>query len=105
MDWATELGYKTISTFWQDFEIAEHFGASAIIDTAYRAFHSWKDNIEYLTELIMVINHKSWYFVKKNTKYSQLYADLYYEYDEKAIAYIQKNMSKEELNYYFRTLD
>ena len=86
--------------------MAESFGEAAIIDTADRAFKEWKDNYKYLTELIMVINHKSWYWHSRgNDDLSLFYADLYYKYDEMAITYLEKNRPEEELTYYFRTLD
>ena len=100
------MDYEYITTFWQDFSTAELFGEDAIRDTAKRAFDEWKDDIKYLTELIMVINHKCWDFYRKNVMaMSNLYSDLYYEYDEKAIEYLEKKNNEEDLQYYFRTLD
>lgn len=55
-----ELGYKPITTFWQDFSIAEKFGAASVKDTFKRAFAEWKGDYKYLTELVMVLNHKIW---------------------------------------------
>ena len=97
------MNYKT--TFWTDFTIAENCCADAIKETAQRCFNEWKTNIEYLTEFIMVLNHKSWYWNEKNDEYMELYSNLYHKYDNLAIKYIQKNMRKEDLNYYFQTLD
>lgn len=108
MSWAlaSEIGYEPKTTFWEDFSIAERFGKDAIVDTAKRAFDEWKNNIEFLTELIMVINHKSWYWSKDwNDEYMTLYTQLYYEYDNKAYEHINKNLSPEDLTYYWRTLD
>lgn len=51
-------GYKPMTTFWQDFSIADAFGIAAVVDTFKRAFKEWKDNYKYLTELVMVLNHK-----------------------------------------------
>lgn len=107
MEWqaAKRIGYTPKTTFWQDFTIADTFGIQAIKDTAERAFTEWKDNIEYLTELIMVINHKCWYWYEKNQEFSVCYNDLYYMYDGMAIDYIEKTMGQKELSYYFSTLD
>lgn len=45
----TELnGYEPITTFWQDFSIADKFGNKAIADTFRRAKSEWKDNYKYL---------------------------------------------------------
>lgn len=50
----TELnGYEPITTFWQDFSIADKFGNNAIADTYRRAKSEWKDNYKYWTELCL----------------------------------------------------
>jgi hypothetical protein len=93
-------GFTT--TFWQDFTIADAFGASAIKDTFKRAFEEWKSDYRYLTDLVMVVNHKCWqHYEKGNTEISQIYSDLYY----KADAYACENLKGEELSYYFRVTD
>ena len=61
-----ENGYELQTTFWEDFSIADRFGLSAIKDTFKRAFEGWKDNYKYLTELILVLNHKIWQYMKRN---------------------------------------
>ena len=55
-----EAGYKVQTTFWEDFTIADFFGVKAIQDTFDRAFGEWKKDYKYLTELILVLNHKIW---------------------------------------------
>ena len=40
-------GYKPITTFYQDFSIADNFGINAIKDTFKRAFNEWKDDISF----------------------------------------------------------
>lgn len=55
-----EYGYQPKTTFWMDFSIADKFGIAAIKDTYDRAFKEWKTNHVYLTELVMVLNHKIW---------------------------------------------
>lgn len=72
-------GYACKTTFWGDFTIADAFGVDAIADTFNRAFSAWKDDVEYLTELVMVLNAKCWYWYGTdgdNSEYSRLYADL-----------------------------
>lgn len=95
--------YKPITTFWEDFSIAERFDKKAIIDTAKRAYQQWKDDYKYLTELVMVLNHKCWYWNNENDELMELYRNLYYEYDARAIKYLEKD--REAISYYFRTLD
>lgn len=57
-----ENGYELQTTFWEDFTIADRFGLSAIQDTFNRAFEEWKEHYKYLTELILVLNHKIWQY-------------------------------------------
>lgn len=90
------------TTFWSDFSIADAFGISAIKDTYKRAFNEWKDQYKYLTDLVMVLNHKCWYwFEHGNQEYSQLYSDLFYEAQD----YGYEHLKGEELTYFWKTLD
>ena len=99
------MDYEYKTTFWHDFTIAESFGEDAITDTAERAFEEWKSDIVYLTELIMVLNHKCWYWYQKgNDDLTQTYEELYYKYDELAYNYLETN-NPDGLTYYYRTLD
>jgi len=92
--------------FWQRFRVAEMCGSETIKSVAEANFNEYKDDIEGLTMLVMTINHKSWaHHDMGNERLSNLYADLYYEYDEKAINYLEKKGNQEELTYFFRTLD
>lgn len=94
-------GYKQITTFYEDFGIADHFGIGAIKDTYRRAFKGWKNDYKFLTELCMVVNWKSWEWVDKNNEYSQVYADLYYKCRDWAL----NNLKGDELTYFIRTTD
>ena len=94
--------YKMKTTFWSDFTIADAFGDEAIKDTYKRAFNEWKDDLIYLTELVMVTNWKCWeWYEKGNEKRSELYSRLYYKTD----AYALKHLKGEKLKYYLRTID
>jgi len=95
------FGYKQITTFYQDFSIADNFGAAAIKDTYNRAFKEWKSNYKYLTELVMVLNWKIWEHHEHNEEYEKLYTSLW----EKADGYACDNLKGEELSYFYRTTD
>lgn len=98
----TELtGYVPKTTFWQDFSIADAFGIDAINDTYNRAFNEWKSNTEYVTELVMVLNHKCWAWYNKDNAKSKLYADLYYKLDEWCL----DNLKGSDFEYYVDTTD
>lgn len=94
-------GYKPITTFYEDFSIADRFGISAIKDTFKRAFENWKDNYQYLTELVMALNWKIWEHYESNEKIARVYSDLW----EKADEYAMDNLKDEELSYFLSTTD
>jgi hypothetical protein len=39
-----EVGYDLMTTFWEDFSIADKYGVPGIKDTYKRAFNEWKGN-------------------------------------------------------------
>ena len=95
-------GYETMTTFWNDFTIADVFGASAIKDTFNRAFKEWKSNYKYLTELVLVLNWKLWQHYEQNdTTLAELYSDLWQQAD----AYACENLKGEELKYFYEVTD
>lgn len=95
-------GYTQITTFFEDFSIADNFGVKAIEDTYKRAFRHWKKDYKYLTELVMVLNWKIWqHHEEGNNEYARLYNDLW----EKTDLYAQENLRGEELDYFYRTTD
>lgn len=94
-------GYELTTTFWSDFSIADRFGISAIKDTYKRAFDEWKDNYVYLTELVIVLNHKIWQWYTKDEQIARVYNDLW----EKSDAYACDNLKGEEADFFFRITD
>ena len=94
-------GYKPITTFYEDFSVADLFGVDAIRDTYKRAMESWKDDYEYLTELVMVLNWKIWEHYEKNDEYAELYNELW----EKADEYAMEHLKGEELSYFYQVTD
>ena len=94
-------GYVMTTTFWDDFTIADRFGVNAIKDTFKRAFNEWKGNCVYLTELVIVLNHKIWQHYQKNDAYAELYNVLW----EKADNYACTHLKGEELAHFYRITD
>ena len=94
-------GYTPISTFYEDFSIADMFGVSAIKDTYKRAMEGWKEDYKMLTELVMALNWKIWEHYETNEKIARVYNDLW----EKADAYAQDNLKGDELSYFYRTTE
>lgn len=92
--------------FWGEFDTAELCGPNTIKGLAEAEFDRYKDDIEALTDLVMVINHKSWnHHDMGNDDMCSLYADLYYKYYEQAIEYLEKECRDKDLTYFIRTLD
>lgn len=97
-----EFNYDCITTFWEDFSIADHFGISAVKDTYNRAFKDWKTDYKYLTEFVLVLNHKCWqHYNEGNMNLSEVYSELYY----KAHDYAREILRGEEAEYYYRITD
>ena len=94
-------GYETMTTFFQDFSIADKFGVDAVRDTYNRAFKEWKHDYKYLTELVMVLNWKIWQYYESNTILAKVYNELWQQADE----YAYENLKGEEAEYFFRVTD
>lgn len=120
-------GYTVRTTFWNDFSIADHTWQlkgsgnhlvifenakpcnndiakkmKAIKDTYERAFSEWKNNTEYLTELVMILNWKGWQWYESGIEdVAQLYFDLW----EKADIYACSHLTGKDLDYFIRTTD
>lgn len=95
-------GYEPKTTFWADFSIADMFGAEGIKDTYNRAKEDWQDNIEYMTEFAMVLNHKSWQH-ENNLFLCSLYTDLWCSVEDFIYEHFKDN--EEALSYYQQVTD
>ena len=106
VDWTKFMlencGYETKTTFWSDFSIADKVGSCAVMDTFERAMKDWKNNYIYLTELVLVLNHKIWFWYSENRKnLAALYNDLWKQAD----SYACENLKGDELSYFYSTTD
>ena len=95
------MGYTPKTTFWEDFSIADAFGIRAIRDTYNRASIEWRNNLEYCTELVMVLNHKAWQWNNRNPVISKLYVQLF----ERLYDWGVNHFKGEDLSYFLSTLD
>lgn len=74
LDSESMFGYTQRTTFWDDFTIAERWGVKAIEDTYKNAFNSWKTDVVFITELVLVLNWKMLYMYEKHmTEKSVMY--------------------------------
>lgn len=100
-EFMAENGYELQTTFWEDFSIADRFGLAAIKDTYKRAFNEWKNDHKYLTELILVLNHKIWQYYERRPEVATLYNTLWENTDQ----YAKDNLKDDELSYFLRVID
>lgn len=94
-------GYETKTTFYGDFTIADYYGDDAVKDTFNRAFQSWKEDYEYITELYVVLNWKIFEHYDKNNLLAELYDSLW----RRLGTWVDKNFTKDELSYFYQTID
>lgn len=95
-------GYEPITTFYEDFSIADHFGTKAIRDTYKIGLKNASFlGYEELTEFVMALNWKIHEHYGRNNTYAELYNELW----ETASEYAANNLEGEELSYYYRTID
>ena len=74
LDSESMCGYTQRTTLWDDFTIAERFGLHAIKDTYKNAFMSWKTDVVFITELVLVLNWKMLYMDERHmTEKSVMY--------------------------------
>ena len=102
VNWNIEslTGYKPQTTFYTDFSIADKHGIEAIKDTYHRAFQEWNSNYIFMTELVMVLNWKSFEH-QNNGELCHVYCDLYEELDN----WCFDNFEEHELQYFIKTTD
>lgn len=94
-----EDGFST--TFWSDFSIADAFGKEAVQDTFNRAFAEWKSDVRYLTDLVVVLNHKIFQHFNGDRELSKLYDSLW----KIADSYAMENLSGKDFEYFFNVTD
>lgn len=95
-------GYKPITTFYQDFSIADRFGTDAVKDTYKNAVKEAETfGHKYLTELVIVLNWKIFEHHNRNDELAELYNDLWEQLSEYAL----DTLKGTELEYYLDTTD
>lgn len=95
------VGYEPITTFYDDFTIAEKFGINAIEDTFNRCFKEWNYDYKYMSELSLVLNWKIWRWHDNNYDFSMLYNDLWVKLD----LWCRNNLKGKELEYFNKIID
>lgn len=96
-----QTGYSCITTFFEDFSIADKFGVDAVKDTYARVLKEWKHDYKYLTELVMILNWKIWQYYNHKDELANVYNELW----QKADNYACEHLKGEELSYFYQTTD
>lgn len=97
----TDWRPKTL--YWQRFSIAEEYGKEEIENVYKEIFKEAKRDYKKLTELVMVLNHKTFQHCK-NLIYStscEVYASLY----KTTAKYACNHLTGDELRYYLDVTD
>ena len=101
-DILAEYGKKRITTFYSDFTIAELVeGPKGVKDTLKRAKADWKHNVEFMAELVIVLNHKIWEHYRTNPLLGELYDTLWRETDN----FCRNHFKGKELAFYYNYID
>ena len=94
------LNFKFESTFWEEFSIAEDY-SGGIKEHYDLVFSQWKDNLKYLTELVIVLNIKTFLWFGVDDSIGQTYDSLF----KKTDSYALDTLKGDSLHYYLSTTD
>lgn len=96
--------YRRKTTFYSDLSIAELYGAKSVIDTFRNVMKHWLNDITYITEFVLCLNHKSWEWHSNGDEaMTAMYIDLYEKAADKVLEHYKDN--KEALDYYYEITD
>lgn len=104
--------YKRKTTYTSDFSIAEWRvnvkGMQSIASTLRNALTNWRDNIEFFSEIIIILQMKAWeHAYRGNKQYAAMYSDLYL--DAKALYFDWFDESHKDndkaMDYYYDYVD
>ena len=95
------LDFKFESSFWEEFSIAEEYGPEGIRRHYDTVFDQYKDNLKYLTELVLVLNIKIFIWYGVDDTIGKMYDKLWKETD----SYALNTLKSDDLHYYLSILD
>ena len=96
-----EFNYKFETTFWEEFSIADQYGSEGIVEHYNLVFNQWKDNLKYLTEMVLVLNWKIYQWYQVDDTLGKTYDELWKRTDQ----YVLDTFKGDKLHYYLSTLD
>lgn len=93
--------YKVQTTFFADLSIAECFGQNAVNDTYKSVLKEYGNNITYMTEFVLCLNHKIWQLYELDAPMAKLYDELW----RKCIDFVTSHFKGKDLAYYYEITD
>lgn len=96
-----ENGNEVKTTFWEDFSQQSDLAFQLFRTRSIVLSKSGKEDYEFLTELVLVLNHKIWQYHEKRPEFAELYNTLWEQTDQ----YAMENLKDEELSYFFDVTD
>ena len=95
------LGFEFQTTFWEEFSISDKYGSQGVVEHYKVVFDQWKNNVKFLTELVLVLNLKiaSWFQVDDTL--GRTYETLWKITDSWAL----DTLKGDDLHYYLKALD
>lgn len=100
---AAPMGIQTEYTFYQDFQIADHFGTKGVQDTYNRVSKEWVDNAQAWGEVTCALNWRLWDLAETNEEVARLYEKLWM--DSQKLGWARGNKDKEYASTYFNVTD
>ena len=95
--------WRPSTLYWQRFSIAERYGIDELMKVHDEIFDEANKDYKLLTELAMILNHKSWEHCE-NIECKQL-CDLYSEWFHEVKDYAVSHLKNDELSYFLTTID
>ena len=89
------------TTFWEEFSIADNYGSEGVIEHYNLVFNQWKDNLRFLTELVLVLNWKIYQWYQGDDNLGMTYDELWKMTD----GYALETLKGDDLHYYLSILD
>lgn len=96
-----QFDFKFETTFWEEFSIAEDYGPDGIVEHYKLVFTQWKDNLDYLTELVLVLNWKIYQWYQVDDTLGMTYDELWKRTD----GYAMETLKGDDLHKYLSVLD
>jgi hypothetical protein len=95
--------WRPTTLYWQRFSIGEKYGVDEVEEVYNDIFNAAKNDYKLLTELVMILNHKTWQHCEEliDSKFCKTYEDLYY----KTRKYALDSLKNDELKYFLDVTD